>query len=118
MHKETFEADCYYHIYNRGNNKEDIFIEDRNYNFFLFRLKKYILPIADVYAYCSLKNHFHIVLKIKPKEDLPDTFKNKIHLPFLIFLMLMQKVSTPVTGGREVFFRNIYKEIRLIMKII
>ncbi len=82
MEKDVFEAGQYYHVYNRGNNSENIFIEERNYNYFLEKLKKYILPIADVYAYCLLKNHFHIVLRIKDKINLPEKFKEKIHLPF------------------------------------
>lgn len=82
MVKDTFEAGQYYHVYNRGNNRENIFIEDKNYNYFLQKVKKYLLPIADVYAYCLLKNHFHIVLRIKDKEELPEKFKQKIHLPF------------------------------------
>lgn len=82
MEKDVFEAGQYYHVYNRGNNGEDIFIEERNYNYFLEKFKKYILPIADVYAYCLLKNHFHIVLRIKDKINLPEKFKERIHLPF------------------------------------
>ncbi|SHM80532.1 transposase [Flavobacterium chilense] len=82
MEKDVFEAGQYYHVYNRGNNSENIFIEERNYNYFLEKVKKYILPIADIYAYCLLKNHFHIVLRIKDKIDLPEKFKEKIHLPF------------------------------------
>jgi putative transposase len=82
MEKDIFESGQYYHIYNRGNNKENIFIEEKNYNYFLEKMKKYILPIADVYAYCLLKNHFHIVLRIKDKEELPEKLKEKIHLPF------------------------------------
>ncbi|KFF06953.1 hypothetical protein B0A68_00075 [Flavobacterium reichenbachii] len=77
-----FEEGQYYHIYNRGNNKENIFIEEKNYNYFLQKLKQYILPIADIYAYCLLKNHFHIVLRIKGKNEMPEKFKEKIHLPF------------------------------------
>ena len=106
MHKETFEAGHYYHIYNRGNNKEDIFIEERNYNFFLFRLKKYILPIADVYAYCLLKNHFHIVLRIKSEEDLPDKFKNKIHLPFSNFFNAYAKSINTAYGRTGSLFQE------------
>ena len=30
MKNEKFEYDTFYHFYNRGNNKEDIFIEERN----------------------------------------------------------------------------------------
>ena len=82
MEKDVFEAGQYYHVYNRGNNGENIFIEERNYNYFLEKFKKYILPIADVYAYCLLKNHFHIVLRIKDKINLPEKFKERIHLPF------------------------------------
>jgi putative transposase len=63
--KDNFEAGQYYHIYNRGNNKENIFIEEKNYNYFLEKIKKYILPIADVYAYCLLKNHFSYRFKNK-----------------------------------------------------
>lgn len=48
----------YYHIYNRGNNGEDIFLEARNYDYFLNLYQKYISPIAETFAYCLLKNHF------------------------------------------------------------
>jgi REP element-mobilizing transposase RayT len=82
LRKDIFEEGQYYHIYNRGNNKENIFIEEKNYNYFLEKLKKYIVPVADIYAYCLLKNHFHIVLRIKDKGDMPEKFKEKIHLPF------------------------------------
>ncbi|BDU24632.1 MULTISPECIES: transposase [unclassified Flavobacterium] len=82
MEKDIFEAGQYYHVYNRGNNKENIFIEEKNYQYFLEKIKKYILPIADIYAYCLLKNHFHIVLRIKDKNDLPEKFREKIYLPF------------------------------------
>ena len=82
MKQDVFEAGNYYHLYNRGNNRENIFIEERNYNYFLKLVLKYIVPIADIYAYCLLKNHFHILLKIKVRNELPDKFKEEIHLPF------------------------------------
>ncbi|WP_268848700.1 transposase [Flavobacterium aestivum] len=85
MEKDIFESGQYYHIYNRGNNKENVFVEERNYRFFLEKMKKYLLPIADVYAYCLLKNHFHIVLRIKDKMELSDNLKEKVHLPFSNF---------------------------------
>ena len=85
MENEIFEFGQYYHIYNRGNNKENIFIESRNYNYFLLKMKEYLIPIADIYAYCLLKNHFHIVLRIKDKDELSEKFQNKIHLPFSNF---------------------------------
>jgi putative transposase len=85
MEKDIFEIGQYYHIYNRGNNKENIFIEEKNYFYFLKKMKEYLLPITEVYAYCLLKNHFHIVIKIKEKEQIPLKFQDKIHLPFSNF---------------------------------
>ena len=70
------ENGCYYHIYNRGNNKESIFKDELNYAYFLKLWRKYISPIADTYAYCLLDNHFHSMIRIKedvaikPKESL------------------------------------------------
>lgn len=75
----------YYHIFNKGNNGEDLFREVRNYSYFLTLYIKYILPIADTYAYCLLKNHFHLLVRIK-EEDQYLSFQNfdnkgKLHLP-------------------------------------
>jgi len=59
----------YYHIYNRGNNREDVFFEERNYRHFLSLYAKYILPNADTYAYCLLRNHFHLLVRILTQEE-------------------------------------------------
>ena len=69
MTKETpLVPGGYYHIYNRGNNRENIFHEARNYDHFLRLYAKHIFAVADTYAYCLLKNHFHFLVRIK--EDL------------------------------------------------
>lgn len=60
----------YYHIYNRGNNRDDIFYETENYYHFLRLYDKYINPIADTFAWCLLKNHFHILVYIKTNEEI------------------------------------------------
>jgi REP element-mobilizing transposase RayT len=64
------EADKYYHIFNRTNNKEFLFKEEENYRFFLEQVKKYIVPIADIFSYCLMPNHFHFVLRIKGDNKL------------------------------------------------
>ncbi len=56
---------CFYHVYNRGNNRETIFREVRNYEYFLKLWKKHITPVADTYAYCLLGNHFHALIRVK-----------------------------------------------------
>ena len=62
------EPGKYYHIYNRGNNGENIFIEERNYTYFMNLYARYIDPVAETFAYCLLRNHFHVGVRIK--EDL------------------------------------------------
>lgn len=62
--------DTYYHIYNRGVNGENIFIEERNYDLFLKLYEKHLEPITDLFAYCMLRNHFHISVRVKSQEEI------------------------------------------------
>jgi REP element-mobilizing transposase RayT len=62
------EPGKYFHIYNRGNNRESIFLEERNYLHFLRLYQKYILPVCDTFAYCLMKNHFHLLVRIKENQ--------------------------------------------------
>jgi len=62
--------DTFYHIYNRGINRGDIFIEKRNYKHFMALYTRYIEPVAETYAYCLLKNHFHILVRIRSENDI------------------------------------------------
>ncbi len=59
---------CFYHIYNCGINGENLFVEEDNYRYFLKLYDKYITPVAETYAWCLMKNHFHVVVKIKLVE--------------------------------------------------
>src|SRR4051812_27981056 len=61
----SLQPGCYYHIYNRGNNRANLFLEERNYRHFLKLYVHYIPLVADTYAYCLLKNHFHVLVQIK-----------------------------------------------------
>ena len=58
-----FEEDYVYHIYNRGNNRQLIFFDDKNYLFFLKKIKKYIIPNCELLAYCLMPNHFHFLIQ-------------------------------------------------------
>jgi REP element-mobilizing transposase RayT len=64
--------DTYYHIYNRGVNRENIFIEERNYDLFLRLYEKHLMPLVDTFAYCMLRNHFHICLRTKSEDEILD----------------------------------------------
>lgn len=63
-------CDTYYHIYSRGVNRENIFIEERNYEHFLRLYEKHICPVVDTFAYCLLRNHFHLLVRTKTEEEI------------------------------------------------
>jgi len=60
----------YYHIYNRGNNRENLFRQERNYDYFMRLYVKYISPVALTFAFCLLRNHFHLLVQIRELEAL------------------------------------------------
>jgi putative transposase len=64
------EKGYYYHIYNRGNNSIDVFFDTESYYHFLRLYNQYISPIADTYAWCLLKNHFHILVYIRMDNEI------------------------------------------------
>ncbi|WP_121667999.1 hypothetical protein [Mesonia aquimarina] len=66
-----------YHIYNRANGNERLFLSDENYRFFLKKYTTYISPIADTFCYCLMPNHFHFLLRIKEKNKLLEFYKHK-----------------------------------------
>ena len=65
MKYEVLIEDSFYHIYNCGNNKENIFIDEQNYIYFLQLAKKHLAKTSNIVAYCLLKNHFHFLIKTK-----------------------------------------------------
>jgi REP element-mobilizing transposase RayT len=70
MNQTPIKEGRYYHIYNRGINSGDLFFENENYLHFLRLYDKYIDPIAETYAWCLLKNHFHLLVYIKNQEEI------------------------------------------------
>ncbi len=64
QHLEPLLPDHHYHIYNHANGNDNLFKVEANYYFFIEKYVKYILPIADTFAYCLLPNHFHFFIRI------------------------------------------------------
>lgn len=56
-----------YHVFNQGNNRQRIFFSEENYRFFTAKIRRHIMPVADILAYCLMPNHFHLLLVLKPE---------------------------------------------------
>ncbi|GAB1856974.1 hypothetical protein MHTCC0001_18100 [Flavobacteriaceae bacterium MHTCC 0001] len=65
---EKLEKDHYYHIYNRGINSQNIFLNEDNMSYFLKLMDKHLSNKIEVIAYCLMNNHFHLVIKIIQDE--------------------------------------------------
>ncbi len=112
MKNKLFEHGCIYHVFNRGNNKEDIFKEAQNYTLFLNLMKKYLLPVADVYAYCLMKNHYHLVVRIKEKDEiLNEKWKKKPYLGFShMFNSYTQSINKSYLRSGSLFQEHLKRE--------
>lgn len=112
MKIDVIELGVVYHIFNRGNNKENLFIEEKNYVYFLSLMEKYLKKVADIYCYCFLKNHFHLLLRIKDENNIvEEKFRKKPHLGFSHFFNSYTKSINKAynrTGSlfQEHFHRN------------
>jgi putative transposase len=60
----------FYHVYNRGINRCNIFLETDNYKYFLSLYNKYVPLVADTYAWVLMKNHFHFLVRIKDECEI------------------------------------------------
>ncbi len=122
---EKLKPGNFYHIYNRGNNREDIFFEEKNYPYFLELYAKHITPVADTFAYCLMRNHFHLLVRIKASKEIKTskvlkTFEvlppgeEKLFnysQPFSNFFNAYQKRSTGSISVPAVYFRLVSEEI-------
>ncbi len=57
-----FVSNEIYHIYNRGNQKQEIFKSRENYLNFLEKVKTNIASRCEILAWCLMPNHFHILV--------------------------------------------------------
>ena len=103
------EVGKFYHLYNRGVNKQPIFFCKENYYFFLRRLKLYLSDYIDVYSYTLMPNHFHLFFKVKNANGIVKGKSKSIRTCFKIFLMSYSKAINNQTGRCGPLFQQKFK---------
>jgi putative transposase len=74
------EAGCYYHVFNQGNARVKVFYKEDNYTYFLKKVDAYLLDFVEVYAFCLMSNHFHMLIKLKEHSEIINKAKGKKEL--------------------------------------
>jgi REP element-mobilizing transposase RayT len=65
--KSAFYDGPFYHVYNRGAHKSQIFFSEENYGYCLKLISKYSLSYkVDILAYCLMPNHYHLLVRQQP----------------------------------------------------
>ena len=101
---ETLVCGEVYHVYNKAVGSELLFKTDEDYEHFLKKIERFILPVANIYAYCLIPNYFHLMLRIKEPNDIPglqrigeDEYSNFLYKYSATFLIATQNHLTNCT---------------------
>jgi len=101
----------FFHIYNRGNNRENIFVQPRNYAYFMDLWWKHTSLIAETWAYCLLRNHFHALVFIRNREELPGQNIKEPSQYFSNFFNAYARGVNIATGRTGALFERPFKRI-------
>ena len=72
-----------YHIVFRGINKQNIFYDDADYEKMLKKLEKLKKEMKfEIYAYCLMSNHVHLLIKEQNSGDISTIMKRLLISPF------------------------------------
>lgn len=112
------ESGQFYHIFNHGNNRETIFRNDENYNFFLTKWDKYLNDYLEVWAYCLMPNHFHFLIQTKFLNNLKSFSKeqkitNLLSNQFRKLFISYTKSFKKVYGRTGSLFRKPFRRIKI-----
>ncbi len=107
---KAYAPDSYYHIYNRGVEKRQIFLDDQDYAVFLSLLKRYLSGedykdhLGRVYedlsaevellAFCLMPNHFHLLLYQSTEQGMTRLLRRAMTSYSMYFNRKYKRVGT------------------------
>ncbi len=90
----------YYHIYNRGHNKQTIFHDVKDYRRYLKRLGEYLKKHkVTLLAFCLMPNHIHLLLR-QDDDELIDKFIHRLHTAYTMYFNKKYEKVGAVFQGR------------------
>lgn len=103
--------DKYYHIYNKANNNELVFKDDNDYQFFMQQCGALLADHIDLFAFCLMPNHFHLL--IKPKENSKSKGKESINESIRKFFQLYAQYFNKKYSRKGSLFYKSFRRIEV-----
>ncbi|MDR0591110.1 MAG: transposase [Candidatus Nomurabacteria bacterium] len=107
--------DSFYHVYNRGIAKMDIFLEEEDFSYFEKLLARSLSrkPVQDKYgrlysnyfdaiqihAYCLMPNHYHLLILQKNKGEI-EKFMRSLNVAYSMYFNKKYKRVGPIFESR------------------
>lgn len=90
----------YYHIYSRGSEKRNIFLDKADKERFLRRLKEYKeRHKVSIICYCLMPNHYHLLVRQTTEEPI-SKFINRLNLSYAMYFNKRYERVGPLFQGR------------------
>jgi putative transposase len=113
--------DQFYHVYNRGVNKMEIFLDEDDYAYFekllarglskekisdkFSRIYSNFADDVEVHTYCLMPNHFHLLLRQKNAESIRKYIRS-VMISYSMYFNRKYKRSGPI-------FESRFKSVRI-----
>lgn len=94
----------FYHVYNRGNHRQRVFVCEEDYLSFLEKWLRFIHPVAETWAYALPSNHFHSVVRIRE-----ETLVEEVGKAFTKFFNSFARVLQNRHGYSGALFKRPYQ---------
>ena len=100
LRKHQLIKNGYYHVYNRGHNKQPIFFNGRDYVRYLAKLEKYLEKHAvTLIAYCLMPNHIHLLIR-QDGDMAIEQFIHRLHTAYTMYFNKKYERVGSVFQGR------------------
>ncbi len=114
--REPFKANHYYHLYNKSKDEKSIFLDNKDFEKFLWYLKKREKENHDnfeILAFCILPNHFHLVVHSFTKGFEISKFIGNICSSYTKYFFLRHKITSRPLFNPRFKSKNIEDETYL-----
>ena len=96
--KVVFHEGGYYHIFNRGANRQKIFCSDENYRYLVRTMNRIKPEGISVLAFCLMPNHYHFLVRQEAEEPVHVFIQGLFNVYSKAFNKMFRRTGTLFEG--------------------